>query len=159
LPSFPLGAPLAEEDHMTEQEMAARMAQLEAMLAELLTRTQGATSAPPASPPARYGAVPYGSVPPGTIGPEWVWTPQGRRFPPPKPELGEMFIGYTQRVGRELGGAVADQATRTAGGLFISATPLLQKHGGDWVAACEEHLFGNPNYRPDPAWASYRPGP
>lgn len=102
--------------------------------------------------------------PPPQIDPEFVLTPYGRMFPRPRPDLGEMFMGYTTRVGEYIGGDILVRARNNAGALFISATPLFTKYGGyradgsNWAAACEEWLFGNPNFVPDPAWGNYRPG-
>jgi hypothetical protein len=95
---------------------------------------------------------------------DFAMTPYGRMFPRPRPDLGEMFMGYTTRVGEYIGGEIQIRARNNAAGLFISATPLFAKFGGyradgaNWPAACEEWLFGDPNFIPDPAWGGYRPG-
>lgn len=128
--------------------------ELKAMLAEALQRKPRVDPTP--TPPV----TPVEPVAP----PDMVLTPRGRMFPRPKPELGEMFMGYTMRVGDYIGGEVQMRARNSAGALFITATPLFAKHGGfksdgsNWAAAAEEHLFGDPFFVPDPAWGSYRPG-
>lgn len=131
--------------------MASQLDRIESMLSALLHAL--GTPVELAPPPAD-AAPPPGMV----VGVDEVATPRGRVFPRPLPNKGEMFMGYTLRVGRFFGGEVNNQAVRTAGALRDAATPLLARHNGDWVAAAEEWLFGNPAYTPDPAWGGYRPG-
>jgi len=122
---------------------------IKGMLAEVLMRLKGLLD-----PSVNQPQLPIAHDPNAGL----VRTPRGRWFPKPAPESGEMFMGYTLRVGEHLGDDKARDARNRAGALFIAATPLIQRHNGDWVAACEEWLYGNPDYRPDPAWSSYRPG-
>lgn len=111
--------------------------ELRGMMSELLTRVTGGSTAPTA---------PVG-VPEG-----FVLTPRGKMFPAPRQADGESFVAYTQRVGDYFGGEQQRVSRANAGALLYAPGPLLAKHGGNWVAATEEHLFGDPNYAPDPAW-------
>jgi hypothetical protein len=131
--------------------MEERLARLERMIAALMA----AMSVPnPDGIPVAVPVNPAPQVPPGM-----VLTLTGRLFPEPLPGSGELFPGYTLRVGRVLGPDVEAQARRTVGSLFGGqGQKIVDKHGGDWVAAAEEHLFGDRAYNPDPAWGRYRPG-
>lgn len=79
------------------------------------TPAQLPISAPP--PPDPTPAVP--AKPAAPISDD-VWLPKtGRSFPRPRPDLGEMFIGYVQRVGRVLG-----LDTSGVGSLFLGTSHL-----------------------------------
>jgi hypothetical protein len=76
----------------------------------------------------------------------------------PDPVPGEGIVAYVQRVARIIGGEKGAQAERAAGSLFLVGQYLVDKHGGNWKAAALEFVNGDPAYKPDPRWATYRPG-
>lgn len=76
----------------------------------------------------------------------------------PDPIPGEGIAAYAARCGQYVGGEKGEQAIRASGSLFLTGGPLVRKHNGSWKKAVWEFIWGDPNYTPDPRWASYRPG-
>jgi hypothetical protein len=72
------------------------------------------------------------------IGPDDVYLPvTGNVFPRPRPDLGEMFMGYVQRVG-----AATGRSTSAVGSLFLGAGHLFvpgpfNPDGSNWPEAAD----------------------
>lgn len=140
----------------TLESLAEEISFIRAALEELLRRVGepvAAAPAPPPSPPPSVYAPPGG----GDAGFRLEITKNGRSLPAPYPLEG--IASYAMRVADFVGGERGAQARRGAGSLFGGmGTALVNKHGGSWLNAIEEFVFGDPSYVPDPAWGSYRPG-
>jgi len=66
-------------------------------------------------------------------------------------------VSYVARCGQFVGGEKGAQAMRASGSLFLTGQTLVNKHGGSWKRAAWEFIHGDPNYRPDPLWATTGP--
>ena len=75
------------------------------------------------------------------IGPDDIYLPvTGKVYPRPRPDLGEMFVGYVQRVG-----AVTGRSTSAVGSLFQGSAHLFvpgpyNPDGSNWPEAADRYF-------------------
>jgi hypothetical protein len=83
--------------------------------------------------------------------PTGVVTPKGRVLSRPRADLGEMFMGYCQRISGQLHPEDPGLVIRALGGLVQSASPVFLKMGGyradgsNWAEAADR-IFHNVDY-------------